>query len=99
MPYCPKCRYEYRDEIKRCPDCDVNLVEELTEDELVCVGAFFTEGDAQIARLKLDSLGIWSTMKNETISQVHPVLAFSDGGIKICVAKADEEAALKALQD
>lgn len=29
MPYCPKCRYEYRDDIKDCPDCDIELVEEL----------------------------------------------------------------------
>lgn len=26
MPYCPKCRYEYRPEILVCPDCDEPLV-------------------------------------------------------------------------
>lgn len=34
MSYCPKCRYEYREGIKECPDCDVALVEEMPpEDE------------------------------------------------------------------
>lgn len=29
MPYCPECRYEYREGVKRCPDCDMALVAEL----------------------------------------------------------------------
>jgi hypothetical protein len=32
MPFCPKCRYEYKPEIGECPDCGVRLVERL-EDE------------------------------------------------------------------
>ena len=26
MPFCPKCRYEYRPEISECPDCAERLV-------------------------------------------------------------------------
>ena len=26
MPFCPKCRYEYRPEISECPDCHEKLV-------------------------------------------------------------------------
>ncbi len=26
MPYCPKCRYEYENNISVCPDCDEKLV-------------------------------------------------------------------------
>ncbi len=29
MPWCPKCRNEYVEGKKHCPDCDVDLVEEL----------------------------------------------------------------------
>lgn len=29
MPFCPECRYEYRAGIRRCPDCDAELVAEL----------------------------------------------------------------------
>lgn len=27
--YCPKCRGEFQERVKRCPDCDVELVAEL----------------------------------------------------------------------
>ena len=29
MPFCPKCKYEYRPEISECPDCGVRLVASL----------------------------------------------------------------------
>jgi hypothetical protein len=29
MPYCPKCQYEYLDEVTTCPQCEVDLVAEL----------------------------------------------------------------------
>lgn len=32
MPYCPKCKTEYKSGIKRCSDCDLPLVEELLEE-------------------------------------------------------------------
>ena len=32
MPYCPKCRAEYRDGFEKCADCGTELVEELAED-------------------------------------------------------------------
>lgn len=32
MPYCPKCRYEYRPEITKCPECEEYLVAALSED-------------------------------------------------------------------
>ena len=32
MPYCPNCRYEYKEGVKECPDCGVPLVEKLTEE-------------------------------------------------------------------
>ena len=32
MTFCPNCKYEYRDGIPICPDCDMPLVSELAED-------------------------------------------------------------------
>jgi len=29
MPFCPKCRDEFQDRVKVCPDCNVALVEKL----------------------------------------------------------------------
>ncbi|MCJ7507531.1 MAG: DUF2007 domain-containing protein [candidate division Zixibacteria bacterium] len=33
MPFCPKCKYEYKPGIEICPDCDEKLVESLPEEE------------------------------------------------------------------
>jgi hypothetical protein len=32
MPFCPKCKYEYKEDIKECPDCGARLVKNLPED-------------------------------------------------------------------
>lgn len=32
--FCPKCRYEYKDDVTECPDCNVALVSELPKEEL-----------------------------------------------------------------
>ncbi len=29
MPFCPQCRFEYREGVKACPECKVDLVEQL----------------------------------------------------------------------
>lgn len=33
MPFCPSCKYEYKDDVCRCPDCDVDLVDQLSDEE------------------------------------------------------------------
>lgn len=49
MPYCPKCRYEYRADVTKCPDCDEKLVDELPAEQvpervdLVCIGSYMAE--------------------------------------------------------
>ena len=32
MPWCPKCKNEYVEGILICPDCEIDLVDELPED-------------------------------------------------------------------
>ena len=32
MPFCPLCKAEYSPGTKRCPDCEVDLIEELPEE-------------------------------------------------------------------
>lgn len=34
MPWCPKCKMEYKEGVTICPDCNVELVEELTKEEV-----------------------------------------------------------------
>ncbi len=53
MPFCPKCRYEYKPETTVCPDCDESLVNELPEKEEKNVeeGLSKYENWIQLARL------------------------------------------------
>lgn len=37
MPFCPKCKYEYREGFTRCADCGEGLVEKLSEQEDISV--------------------------------------------------------------
>lgn len=34
MPFCPRCKFEYKVDTVRCPDCDVELVAELAAPEV-----------------------------------------------------------------
>lgn len=47
MPWCPKCKLEYKDEFTECPDCHIPLVDELTETVTVSEIKFVTEDEAQ----------------------------------------------------
>ena len=95
MPYCPECRYEYREGVEKCPDCDVELVEALPDlpdparDDLVCVASYPHQATAQTARIRLESRGIPSTIVGETVAQVHPWAVFADGGLRVMVREAD----------
>lgn len=33
MPFCPKCRYEYKNTVTECPDCQEKLVDRLPFEE------------------------------------------------------------------
>jgi hypothetical protein len=59
--YCPKCRAEYKDNILRCADCDVELVSELPPEEFVEFVKVFESADpalTAIIKSILDSAGI-----------------------------------------
>jgi len=66
MPFCPKCRFEYVAEVKRCPTCGAELVEarpearELSEVELEQVLLCTVEGKihAELLRAELEAQGI-----------------------------------------
>ena len=31
MSYCPKCKYEFEDDLKTCPDCKAELIDKIEE--------------------------------------------------------------------
>ncbi|MDO5519847.1 MAG: hypothetical protein Q4G58_05075 [bacterium] len=40
MAWCPNCKTEYRDGVTKCADCGADLVDELKEEETICVATF-----------------------------------------------------------
>jgi hypothetical protein len=70
MPFCPSCKCEYRPGFARCSDCDMELVESLSEEngqklnrrtlELVPFGSFPDPLEAQMFQELLESNGIVS---------------------------------------
>ena len=105
MPYCPVCKYEYRPDVDRCPDCGARLVDQLPEDpeppdvEFAQVASYRTDLEAQEARLRLKASGIWSVIVNETMSQTDIAMAWAEGGVKLAVRKEDATRATRILTD
>jgi len=69
MAFCPNCEAEYREGIAVCPDCNVELVAELTEEnkthdtsegEPVPLQSFKTGAEAEMVRELLEQDGIRS---------------------------------------
>ena len=59
MPFCPSCGYEYVAGIKKCPDCGVDLVDELPpEEKMVSIYVAEDSNEAAIVRGILDESGI-----------------------------------------
>ena len=102
MPFCPKCRYEYRPEIKVCPDCGEKLVAELPPEpvgqELVCIANYAYQSDAQTAKMNLQRNGIRAVLSNEVMSALSPDVTFADGGIHLLVHESNADRARKILE-
>lgn len=68
MPYCPKCRYEFKEGIKKCPDCETELVEELGEElehKFVLIESLESDLTADMVREALEREGIPSIIKSD----------------------------------
>jgi|SRR5215510_1133446 len=77
MAYCPECGAEFGGGIRRCPDCQVDLLDELEEptlydnpeENLVLIQASATPDVAARIREVLDKHGILSVVEQVTQSQ------------------------------
>lgn len=103
MPFCPKCKYEYREGFTVCPDCDLKLVPKLHEEpkpeyiDLVEVVNYMTDIEAQEAKLLLESHGIPSVIQGSTLSQTYSLATIAFGGVKILVREEHVARARKVL--
>lgn len=67
-------------------------------DDLVTVATFFQPTDADLARLHLESEGIESFIVDDIVVNWLPLDSLAFGGVKLKVAAADADGAVKALQ-
>jgi len=70
MGFCPECRYEFKENIKRCPDCEVELIDELPpeqepEEKWVLVKDLESDIFADMVKEALENEGIPSIIKSD----------------------------------
>lgn len=68
MGFCPKCRYEFKEGIKKCPDCETELVDELEEEvetKFVLIKNLDSDLTADMIKDALKDQGIASIVKSD----------------------------------
>jgi hypothetical protein len=107
MPFCPSCRDEFEDWVEICPDCNVDLVDELPSptpkqpryinEDLVTIAAFPYPGTAYIMSSKLEAAGIPSFVADARIVNINWMLYGAVGGVKLQVKESDAAEAIEIL--
>jgi hypothetical protein len=75
MAFCPNCEAEYRPQVRVCPDCDIELVPELTPENKV-----HDKGDRKFVRIGSFKDGTEAQMFYELLEQ-NGVRAFVREGV------------------
>ena len=78
MGFCPKCRYEYEEDVTSCPDCQEQLVDTLSDEngEIRSVGRFVPLPNlpgrvyAEMVKGALDEQGIPSYIRAKGVGDV-----------------------------
>ncbi len=104
--FCPKCKYEYREDMTHCPDCEEPLVEKLEEqtdrfnpEEKICtLTTVANEFEADIIISKLMPEGIYACKHfrgSDGYNRI--VLGRTILGVDILVAESDFETASEII--
>ena len=114
MPFCPQCQDEFQDWVKICPDCGVELTEQLprkTEqpprkvelkalpERLVTVADYYFSPLAYLSKAKLESEGIQCFVFDEYIINANWLYLIAIGGVKLKVSESDAREAIRILQE
>ncbi len=94
MPWCPKCKNEYRAGITICPDCKESLVEELTEDMKEFIPLFQTTDEA----LK-NKLVKYLIHCNHNVKEQSGITETEEGNQLVYAILVTKEDASEALQE
>jgi RNA polymerase subunit RPABC4/transcription elongation factor Spt4 len=102
MPFCPSCGYEYEAGIEVCPDCEVELVDQLSEEnfegEMVEFMSTFSVAEAGMIKELLYSEGVFSALTNELGSSMFGGVPSDAGEVKIFVSENDLEKARELVE-
>jgi hypothetical protein len=99
--FCPRCRSEYAEGIKKCKECEIRLVDELPPDsgtempEVVTVFSSYSPAILAMAESFLESAGILYFVKDDLTLKMFEV----DVPAEVQVAVDDAEDARKLLED
>jgi hypothetical protein len=106
---CPKCRSEYEEGMTECADCRVALVDNLTivpeAGELVPIFETADSAEAIVVKSLLESEHIYHVSQNEILQDFFGAGRVGAGYnsiiglIRILVAKADKNKALRLLEE
>lgn len=104
MPYCPKCRREFKEDLEACPFDKTTLVDELPYQAVktenitwVEIAGARTEDEAQLLSGFLEAEGIPAVVENVKF-RMEPVNFGDMSEIRVYVAAEDEEEALRLLR-
>jgi len=102
MPFCPQCLYEYRTEVKACPECKVDLVEELEEkvstEDYIEIYMVSNRMEAHVVQTLLQESGIEFLVRDIRMFPVLPDFG-RRARLRIAVPRNKEEKARKILQE
>jgi hypothetical protein len=104
MPFCPKCRGEFQNWVKTCPDCGVELAKKLPPPDepvsdippyrkLITIARFFQPEEAHIVAARLESEGIPAVVVDEFSVNLN----WAFGGVRVRVLEPDAADAKRIL--
>ncbi len=100
MPYCPNCRFEYKEGVNKCPDCGADIVNELPKEKppqepnFVPLRNLPSRMYAQMLQEALNNKGIPSMIKGDEGIPLRTTTAHIPvSKIILCVPEKDVEKA------
>ena len=91
MPFCPECKYEYVSGIKKCADCEADLVAALPKEERthdfkwVPLHSFSGPVYAEMVKESLEQNNIPCLIQKDVLSSAYGIQGTSAGGLQTVV--------------